>query len=118
MNDEPNSSDLKIPGLWYLPVRVVALGDGSYRLFPGKPVRRGTCKEVSKATGVHRKVLHALAEAGLIRRAKPSPSTSFFYFAEVEDLIQKTEADPDFWTSVRKSAYLKGLNLRSSKVTV
>lgn len=110
-------TDLADCGLWYFPVRCCALGDGTYRLVPGRPVRRGTSSQVSKATGVHRKVLHALADCGLIRRARPSPNTAFFYFAEVEALIRETEADPDYWNRVRRDAYLSGRRLKESRPT-
>ena len=105
-------------GAWYIPALVMRLNDGSTLIKPGKPVQRGTVRQVSRATGIHYKVLAALAEAGFIRRARPSPGQSYYYYAEVESFIHKTEADPDFWTKVRRDAYIKGASVKTAKVTV
>ena len=113
MADRPLTQ--KLPGIWYLPVRSVKMPDGTYKIFPGCPIRRGTVAEVSKATGVARKTLAALAEAGFIRRARPSPNQSFYYFTEVEEHIRKTEDDPDYWNEVRKRAYLTGTSLKNAR---
>ena len=105
----------KLPGIWYLPVRDVKLPDGTIKIIPGCPVRRGTVAEVSKATGVSHRTLIALAEAGFIRRARPSPNQSFYYFTEVEDHIRRTEEDPNFWNEVRRKAYLTGTSLKTAR---
>ncbi len=75
-------------------------------LKPQKPVRRGTAKQVSKWTGIPKKCLRRLAQSGFIRESRPTINTIFYYPAEIEDFIQQTEQDPDFWTPQRRREYL------------
>lgn len=98
---------------WYIPAIVAQLPDGSTLVKPGRAVRRGTAAQVAHWTGVGRKTLAKLAEAGLISRAQPSRGIYWYFPAEVEALIQSTIADPAWWETVRTKAHLKGRNLRS-----
>jgi len=100
---------------WFIPAKVIRLADGSTLVKPGRAIQRAKASQVSKMTGVHRKVLSALADCGLIRRASPSPQGAMYYPSEVSDLITATESDPDFWTAVRTRAYLTGTKLKTSK---
>lgn len=111
MSAEPAAEDQ----LWYTPHRVMELPDGSILIKRGKPVLRATITQTSKWTGVSLKNLRILAEAGFVRCAKPTPGTAFFYPAEVEAFIQRTEADPDFWSKVRKDTYLRCARLRDGR---
>ena len=104
--------DPKAP--WVIPATVVQLPDGSTLVKPGKAIQRATGTRTSRITGVHPKTLSALADCGLIRRERPSPGQTFYYPGEVEDLLSKTSADPDFWNQVRTKAFLTGSNLRNS----
>jgi hypothetical protein len=99
---------------WYIPTTTVRLADGSTLIRPGKAVKRARGSLVTKWTGVPRKTLAALAECGLIRRANPSPGAAYYYPAEVEALVARTESDPDFWNEVRTRAYLTGERLREA----
>lgn len=101
-------------GNWIIPAKTIQLPDGSVLVKPGTPVQRVKAAQAEKITGVSRKVLARLAECGMIRRASPSPSGAMYYPAEIEAFIARTEADPDFWTSVRTKAYLTGKNLKES----
>jgi hypothetical protein len=60
--------------------------------------------------------LAALAECGLIRRFMPSPRTPWYYPGEVEEFIQRTESEPDFWNKVRTRAFLSGKKLRGVNI--
>lgn len=102
-------------GIWFTPTQVLRLPGGETLLRPGKPVLRAKASETARMTGVHRKVLAALADCGLIRRAMPSPGNAHYYPAEVAELIRRTEEDPDFWNTVRTRAYLRGERLQDSK---
>lgn len=99
---------------WYIPAVVLSAGDGTYIIKPGRPIQRGNAETVAKATGVHRKVLHRLADIGLLSRERPTPFTSFFYFSEVEKLLERTRMEPNFWDDVKKEAYLSGKSLDKS----
>lgn len=101
-------------GAWIIPARVLRLGDGSYRIIPGRPVHRVDIAECVRITGLAAKVLNRLADCGFIRRARPSPGKSYFYPAEVETFIRATESDPDYWTRVRRHAYMTGQTLRDA----
>jgi hypothetical protein len=100
---------------WFIPAITVKLLDGSTLVKPGKAIQRATTTTTAKMTGIHRHVLNALADCGLIRRAQPSPGHCYFYPGEVEALIKRTEADPNFWNEVRRQAYLKGSSLKTSR---
>lgn len=97
---------------WYAPVLRMRLADGSWILRFGTPVQRATANQTAKWTGVSKKNLSVLAEAGYIRRAQPTPFTAYYYPAEVEAFIQSTEDDPAFWTKVRRATYIKARRLR------
>ncbi len=99
---------------WIIPAKVIRLPDGASLVKPGTAIQRAKASEAEKITGVSRKVLARLAECGLIRRACPSPSGAMYYPAEIEEFIAHTEADPDFWNSVRTKAYLSGESIRDS----
>lgn len=101
--------------VWYVPAIVMKLAGGEFLVKTGKPIMRTTAKQTSKLTGISLKNLRILAEAGFIRCARPTPGTAFFYPAEVEAFIQRTEAEPDFWNKVRLAAYLPCARLRNSR---
>lgn len=103
------------PTVWYTPNRFMQLPDGSTLVKPLKPVLRATATRTAQWTGISLKNLRILAEIGLIRCARPTPGSSFFYPAEVEAFIQKTEDDPNFWDKVRKDTYLKCSRLRDKR---
>lgn len=102
-------------GSWYIPHRVIKLADGATMITPCKAIQRAKVADVVRWTGVHRKTLTALAECGLIRRCMPSPNCPYYYPAEIEDLLRKTEEDPGFWNEVRTRAFLTGRSLKSSR---
>lgn len=113
--DTPPPAPTLADAPWYTPTLVLRLADGSTMLKPGKPVQRGTSNQVSKWTGISKKNLRLLADIGLIREARPTPWTLFYYPAEVEDLISKTEADPNFWDKVKRDAYIQVRRLRDPR---
>ena len=100
---------------WFIPQTVIRLADGSTLIKPGRAIQRARVADVVRWTGVHRKTLSALADCGLIRRALPSPHAPHYYPGEVESLLRRTEEDPDFWTDVRRRAFLKGTRLKDAK---
>ena len=95
-------------GVWVTRCQVLKLADGSFLLKPKKPVLRASAQETAKATGVSRKTLARLAEAGFIRCAKITDRLPMYYPAEVEAFIRSTEKDPDYWTLERKKQYELG----------
>ncbi len=101
--------------VYYIPASVMQLADGTTMIKPGKAILRAKAARVSAMTGLSRKVLSNLADCGYIRRCQPSPEGTCYYPSEVEEFIQKTESDPNFWNSVRLRAYLKGESIKESK---
>ncbi|MBK1884141.1 hypothetical protein JIN85_17100 [Luteolibacter pohnpeiensis] len=96
---------------WVVPAKTVALGDGTFLIKPGKPVLRARATVVANMTGISLRTLCALADCGLIRRVSPSPRNPLYYPGEVEALLARTEAEPDFWNDVRSKAFLTGTRL-------
>lgn len=88
--------DVMREGKWVFPVERVKQPDGSWMVRPGEPVCRVRTAMAERLTGVPRKTLFRLAEAGLIRRAKVSEKVSFFWVGEIEDLIERCAADEGF----------------------
>lgn len=37
-----------------------------------------------------------------------------YYYTEVLDLMERTRKDPNFWTQVRRDAYLKGSRMEDA----
>ena len=105
----PNSKE----GVWVIHTKVLHLADGSMLVKPLKPCLRASAKLTEKLTGVSLKKLRALAEAGFIRVARPTPGSTLYYPQEIEAFILRTEADPDFWNKPRQAAYLNCARLRN-----
>ena len=99
---------------WLIPAIKLHLADGSTLVKPCKAVQRGTAEQVSKWCGISTKTLDRLAEAGFIRRSKPTPWLLFYYPGEIEEFIAKTESDPDFWCKVKRDAYVTSRRLREN----
>ena len=99
---------------WIIPALRLHLADGSTLVRPCKAVQRGTAVQVAKWTGVSTKTLARLAEAGFIRASKPTPWLLLYYPGEIEEFIVKTEADPDFWSKVKRAAYITSRKLREA----
>jgi hypothetical protein len=97
--------------VWYVPHTPLVLADGTIMIRQGKPVLRASSRLTAKWTGVKKKNLARLAEAGFIRRAKAGPGIHEYYPAEVMAFIEKTEEE-GFWTPERKRIYLNGGKLR------
>lgn len=95
-------------GRWYAPVRKIKIDARTYALRMGEPVQLGTCYEVAKEFRIGRRVLGRLADIGFIERVRPSPFLSMYYYADVAAFLERTRTEPDFWSSVRREAYLKG----------
>lgn len=98
---------------WIIHAQVVQLSDGSLLIKPQKPRLRAPAKLTSRLTGISLKNLRILSGSGLIRCAKPSLGTCFCYPLEIEDFIQQPEADPAFWSKVRRATYLEFARLRN-----
>jgi hypothetical protein len=62
--------------------------------------------------GIDRKVLPKLAECGLIPCSRPSLKITWYYPAEIEEFVERTRQDADFWNTVRRKAFLTGEDLR------
>lgn len=95
-------------GKWFIPTRVIKIDDRTYALRLGQPVQIGSSYEVSKATGVGRRILRRLARAGFIQELQPSPFQSAYYYTDVLAFLERTRTDPNFWTQARRDAYLSG----------
>lgn len=95
-------------GKWYIPTRVIQVDERTYALRLGKPVLLGTAAEIERETGIPRKMVPKLADAGFFPDCKPSPTYRLFYYADVREFLEKT-AEPKFWNSIRREAYLRGI---------
>ena len=101
-------------GKWFVPVKRIKIDDRTWALRLGQPVQLGTSYDVAEATGVGRKILKRMARAGFIQEMRPSPNVSMYYYTEVLDLMERTRKDPNFWTQVRRDAYLKGSRMEDA----
>jgi len=97
--------------VWFVPRVPITLADGTIMIRMGKPVLRASARLTAKWTGVTKKNLSRLAEAGFIRRAKPTLGCHEYYPQEVMDFITRTEEE-GFWTPERRRIYLNGGKLR------
>jgi len=113
--ENTTATDAPHAGAWIIPAKVLKLPDGSFRIIPGRPVHRVAVAEAVRITGLAAKVLNRLADCGFLRRARPSPGKSYFYPAEVEEFVRRTEDEPEFWTRVRRHCYMTGGNVRDAE---
>lgn len=111
---QTTTTDAPQAGAWIIPAKVLKLPDGSFRIIPGRPVHRVAVADAVRITGIAAKVLNRLADCGFLRRARPSPGKSYFYPAEVEAFVRRTEEDPEFWSRVRRHCYMSGADVRTA----
>lgn len=103
-------------GNWFIPIKRIKVDERTWALRLGQPVQLGSSYDVSKTTGIGRRILKRLAQLGYIREAKPSPFLSMYYYSEVLAFIDRTTQDPHFWTQVRREAYIKGDKIQDASI--
>lgn len=97
-------------GKWHVPCKRIKIDDRTYALRLGHPVMLGTATDIERETGIPRKMVPKLAAAGFFDDVKPSPTYRLYYYADVLEFLEKTKA-PNFWNSVRREAYLRGITM-------
>lgn len=102
-------------GIWFVPTIEMRLPAGELLIKTLKPVLVASASQTAKWTGLSKKKLRNLAEAGFIREARPTPQTLLYYPGEVWDFIRQTEADPDFWNGDRLTIYLRARRSRDPR---
>lgn len=91
---------------WAFPAKKQRLPDGQWIITPGEPHMRCRTADAERITGIPRKTLHKLADAGLIRRAMVTPNIAFWWPAEIEAIIERAASDDGFEKRVRFAADL------------
>lgn len=89
------------PRVFYTPVITLPLGDGTYRVAPGKPVERLSMDQARQMTGLEARDLRNMLEEGLIHARRPAPRRYWFMAEELDLFMRFTEAHPDFWKNVK-----------------
>lgn len=90
------------PRVFFSPVIVLPLGDGTYRVAPGRPVERLTMDQACQMTGLSRRDLRDLVEEGDIHAQRPAPRRWWFFAEELAAFLQFTMEHPDFWRNLRR----------------
>ena len=85
------------PRVFFIPVITLPLGDGTYRVAPGKPVERLTMEQACQMTGLKARDLRDMVEEGLIHAHRPAPRRWWFMAEELDLFMRFTGAHPDFW---------------------
>ena len=89
------------PRVFYTPVITLPLGDGTYRVAPGKPVERLTMDQACQMTGLAPRDFRRMLEEGLIHARRPAPRRYWFWAEELDLFMRFTESHPDFWSNVK-----------------
>lgn len=89
------------PRVFFVPVITLPLGDGTYRVAPGKPVERLSMEQACQMTGLRHRDLRIMVEDELIHATRPAPRRWWFYAEELAAFLRFTEAHPDFWRNPR-----------------
>ena len=89
------------PRVFYTPPIVLPLGDGTYRVAPGKPVERLTMDQACQMTGLSRRDLRDMLDDGFLHADRPAARRYWFFAEELHLFLLYTRAHPDFWKNVR-----------------
>jgi len=89
------------PRVFFIPVITLPLGDGTYRVAPGKPVERLSMEQACQMTGLNARDLREMVEEGLIHAKRPAPRRWWFMAEELDLFMRFTESHPDFWRNPR-----------------
>ena len=90
------------PRVFFIPVICLPLGDGTYRVAPGKPVERLTMEQACQMTGLGARDLRDLVEEGDIHAQRPAPRRWWFFAEELTAFLDFTMRHPDFWRDMRR----------------
>jgi excisionase family DNA binding protein len=85
------------PRVFFIPVITLPLGDGTYRVAPGKPVERLTMEQACQMTGLHPRDLREAVEEGDLHAYRPRPRRWWFFAEEIDAFLRFTMDHPDFW---------------------
>ena len=80
----------------------IPLGDGSYRVVPGRPVERMKVKQAAKVLGVSTASVRQLYHQGHIAGEQPTPRTILLFTASVEAHRRRTRGGGEHWTPERR----------------
>lgn len=89
------------PRVFFTPVITLPLGDGSYRVAPGKPVERLSLDQAMQMTGLLARDLRNAVESGDLHAYRPSPRRWWFFAEELHAYLEYTAQHPDFWRNPR-----------------
>jgi hypothetical protein len=87
------------PRIFFIPVITLPLGDGTFRVAPGRPVERLTMDQACQMTGMSAKDLRRYNEEGDIHAQRPGPRKWWFFAEELAAFLEFTMRHPDFWSN-------------------
>ena len=89
------------PRVYFVPVITLPLGDGTYRVAPGRPVERLNMDQACQMTGLTPRDLRGLVETGDIHAQRPAPRRWWFFAEELAAFLAFTVRHPNFWNNLR-----------------
>ena len=89
------------PRVFFIPVVTLPLGDGTYRVAPGRPVERLKMEQACQMTGLEARDLRDLVESGDLHAQRPAPRRWWFFAEELAAFLDFTMHHPDFWRTLR-----------------
>lgn len=85
---------------------LIAQGDGSYLLKPGKPLSRLSLREAAKRTGLSRTTIYRLWDCGLVKGERPSPRKIYIFVDSLEEHLKRTQ-DSEYWGEAERKRFAK-----------
>ncbi|MBI1178687.1 hypothetical protein GC207_14740 [bacterium] len=88
--------------------QVIPRGDGSFTVNPGRPqIGRNTLTvpEVVRRFGASASTWYRLYECGLVEGERPSPRKIVLYVESIEEHLNGTRTDPEYWSEERRARY-------------
>ena len=82
----------------------VPMGDGSFKIIPGKPKAKLTIKEAAKVAGIPIGRIYELYHAELIDGERPSPRRILIYADSLDGHLKATRKR-DHWTDEKKKRF-------------
>ena len=83
---------------------VVPLGDGSYKIIPGRPRAKLTVREAAKVAGVPVGRIYELYHCGMLDAERPTPR-KILIFADSLERHLKASRDPEHWSAERRQQF-------------
>ena len=99
----PSTEDPAQLSLFSVPCELLPLGDGTWRVVPGKPQEKLTVRQAAKLLSISASGVRRLYHAGELEGVQPTPRTLRLFAASMEAHLRRTGGcGAEHWTAARR----------------